>query len=297
MFRNLNTQGMRISNQGSEAIELALTHGFKGIDVDILEFKEQVEKKGFDGARRLLKSAKLKFGSFRLPIELTTKPGAFKSELINLADIAKLAAELGCKRSVLSLVPFHDELPYHENFEQHRERLNEIAGVLEPHEIRLGLEFHAPKNLREGKAFEFLANLDSVLTLIQMVGSSNVGLCLDPWQIYVGGGDLEKIRGLPVEQIVCVQLADAPADQPADSLQEKDRLLPGETGTVDLVGTLRMLQEMEYDGPITPAPDWSHLRGKRLESLVRDMGSALDRLCAEAKSSDAPRSELYEPSA
>ena len=43
MFRNLSTFGLPLSGRPSELIELALSFGFDGMDVDILDLQKQAE--------------------------------------------------------------------------------------------------------------------------------------------------------------------------------------------------------------------------------------------------------------
>ena len=64
-----------------------------------------------------------------------------------------------------------------------------------------------------------------------MINASNLGVVLDVWDLFVAAGSIDSIRALAVDQIVAVQLADAPADSPFAELTEKSRLLPGATGT------------------------------------------------------------------
>ena len=68
MFKNLNTEALGLSASQSELIELALSFGFKGIDLDVVDFSAQVKEHGLPKARRLLDSAKLKIGAFKLPV-------------------------------------------------------------------------------------------------------------------------------------------------------------------------------------------------------------------------------------
>ena len=57
MFKNLNPSALGISGHQSEIIELALTYGFTGLDVNMAEFAVRVRLKGMAYARRLIDSA------------------------------------------------------------------------------------------------------------------------------------------------------------------------------------------------------------------------------------------------
>lgn len=276
MFRNLSTTALGISGTPNELIEMALSYGFKSVDLDVVDFARQVQLRGLPHSRRLLDSAKLRLGSFPLPIAWDVDDAAFKLELEKLPPLAELARELNCLRTTLTIAPASDERPYHQNFEFHRRRLAEVGAALEPFGISLGVGFLAPDHHRQGKSFEFLHGLEALGMLLTMLGRKNVGLALDVWHLHVSGGDLEAIRKLTAGQIVTVTLADAPAEMTAEDAREESRLLPGETGTIDAPAILSLLAEMEYDGPVTVAPDPSQLTGLRRDELAKRVGQSLE---------------------
>src|SRR6185369_7847151 len=93
-------------------------------------------------SRRLIDSAKLKFGYFNLPTPVEADDETYKPALAALPKLAELAAQLGCTRAVTTLAAA-DELPIHQNFDFHRKRIVEVAKVLEAHGIQLGIGFCA----------------------------------------------------------------------------------------------------------------------------------------------------------
>ena len=64
MFKNLNPSAIGVSGHQSELIELALTYGFAGMDLNVAEFATRVRLKGMPYARRLIDSAKIRIGTF-----------------------------------------------------------------------------------------------------------------------------------------------------------------------------------------------------------------------------------------
>ena len=122
MFKNLNAPALGVSGHQSEIIELALTYGFQGMDVDIVEIANRAKVRGMPYARRLIHSAKIRIGTIPLPLEWDTDDDAFKAELEKLPEYAQVAAEIGCTRCVATIPPAGDKRPYHENFEFHRRR-------------------------------------------------------------------------------------------------------------------------------------------------------------------------------
>ncbi len=279
MFKNLNASALGITGHQSEIIELALTYGFRGMDVDIEEIATRARHRGIPYARRLIDSAKLRIGTFRLPLEWDTDDELFKPELEKLPEYARLAAEIGCTRCVATTAPAGDKRPYHENFEFHRRRFTDICRALEPAGVRLGIGFRASMELRQSQAFQFIHDLDAMALLVKMVDAPNVGLLLDVWDVHVGGGSVQNVREMSAEQIVAVQLADVPPDgPPVGELTEASRKLPAKEGGIGLPEYLGALAEVGYDGPVTLKPARTALSGTRRDRIVREAGDALDRV-------------------
>lgn len=275
MFRNLSTDSLGVSGRESEIIELALSFGFKGIDLDLIDFQQQVQAHGLARARRLLDSAKLRIGTFRLPLVWDDSDEAYKQGLESLGEMLKLAADLGATRAVTSLAPANDVRPYHENFEFHRRRLTELGEALAAHGIRLGIELIASAAARKDRAYQFIYTLDALAMLVSMVRAENVGIVLDPWQIRACGGTLDDAQKIGGSRIVAVYLSDAPADVAPADLTEDQRLLLGETGTIDSAAVLSRLAEWGYDGPVTPRAHRSRVVGMRRDEVVKLAGQRL----------------------
>ena len=91
VFRNLSTIGLPLSGRPSELIELALSFGFDGMDIDILDFCQQAEIYGVDHARRLMVSARLQASSIHLPITLDGDDTTFASEVEQLPKLFEMA--------------------------------------------------------------------------------------------------------------------------------------------------------------------------------------------------------------
>jgi sugar phosphate isomerase/epimerase len=278
MFRNLSTDALGFWAPQNEQIELALSFGFKSIDVDIVDYAEQVESRGVEKARRLIDSAKIKLGAFRLPVDLDADEPTYRQQFDKLAGYARLAAELGCHRSIAMVAPASDRRPLHENFELHRTRLLEVARVFEAQKIQLGLDFDALPHHREGKEFAFVSAFDALSKLVETVARSNLGLVIDTWQLHVSGSGLEAVRKLPAERVVYVKIADAPTSAPRDQLKEEHRLLSKTPGAIDLVGYVKALTAMNYAGPITPFPHFGQFHGRRRDQAIRIIAEAMDEI-------------------
>lgn len=278
MFRNLNAATLGVSGHQSEVIELALTFGFQGMDIDISEFATRAKLKGADYARRLMQSARLRPGTFELPLDLESDDATFAKRVQRLAEYAQIAGEVGCTRAVALINPANDKRPYHENFESHRQRLAEVCRTLQTGGVRLGLSFQAAEYLRKGRSFQFIHDLDALTLLVNMVGAPNVGLLVDTWELFVGGATIDTIRKLPASQIVAVQVANIPAGVAPAELNDGSRLLPGAEGTIDMAAVLLALSEIGYEGPVTPKPSRANFRNLRRDAIVKEAGESLVRI-------------------
>jgi sugar phosphate isomerase/epimerase len=276
MFRNLNALVLGVSGHQSEIIELALTYGFQGIDIEIAEYATRAKLHGVPYARRLVDSARLRMGTFALPLELDADDALFTKKLQKLAEFAQIAGEVGCTRCLTTIAPSDEKRPYHENFEFHRQRLASVCGVLSPCGIRLGVGFQAAEYLRRGKTFQFIHELDALTLLLSMVSSPNIGLLIDIWDLYVSGASVDAIRKLPVAQLVAVQVANYPAGTPIAELKDNSRHLPGlEGGAIDVAACLTALAEMGYDGPVTSNPSRELFKSYRRDLIVKEAGDSL----------------------
>jgi sugar phosphate isomerase/epimerase len=279
MFKNFSPSVLGISGHQSEIIELALTYGFAGVDLNMPEFATRVRLKGMAYARRLIDSARIRVATFPLPVEWDTDDETFENDLKKLPEYAECAAELGCTRTTAVLAPAADKRPYHENFEFHRHRFQSICAVLKPAGIRLAVGFQAAEYRRRNQAFQFIHDLDALTLLLNMVAAPNLGLLLDVWDVVACGGSVETVRQLPPNQIVAVQLAEMPAGVPFSDLDDKSRLLPGvENVRIDLVAFLAALREMGYDGPVTVKPSRTVFQSRRREVIVKQTAESLERV-------------------
>ncbi|MBM4225207.1 MAG: sugar phosphate isomerase/epimerase, partial [Gammaproteobacteria bacterium] len=140
------------------------------------------------------------------------------------------------------------------NFRQHAERLGEVARVLGDHGIRFGLEYCATPTLRRGKRHDFIHTLPQLRELIAAIAEPNLGLVLDSWHWWMSGSPVAEIDTLRGEEIVLVDLNDAPPGIPMAELLDRQRELPGTTGVIDLATFLGALRRLGYNGPVRAEP-------------------------------------------
>ncbi len=278
MYKNLSADGLGISGRQSELIELALTHDFKGLDLDIIDLAKRAQNSGVEQAGRFLSSANIAVGGFDLPIRWLADEATFQSDLPLLNSALELSRSLGGKGCFAVIQPGSDDLPYHENFELHRKRLAEVAAIVAKFDMKLGLVLLAAPARRVENRFEFIHQADALLTLIKTIGAKNVGLVYDTWNWRVGGGTVDQVKELGSEGIIAVRIADAPAEIDPATAEETDRLLPTEGGAIDCSAVIAMLGEIGYEGPVSLFPHASRFTGRTREANVLEAKTALDDL-------------------
>jgi sugar phosphate isomerase/epimerase len=263
MFKNLNTGAIGIRASLPEAVEMAREHGFGGIDFSIDEAGRLVAGTSIEAVRDLFRSSGINYGAWGVPVAYRDTEEKWKSDLTGLRGHAALARSLGARRATTGVMPFSDTLAFDENYAFHIKRLKPVVEILEDHGIRLGIEFIAPKTLRQGKKYEFIYGLTDTLGLCADLGP-NAGLLLDLWHWYTSHGTQDELDNLTNAQVVAVHVNDAPPGIPVDEQMDLVRCLPGETGVLDIAGFLRALQRAGYDGPVTPEPF-----SKRVNEMTR----------------------------
>lgn len=278
MYKNMNPVSLGIRATLSEVVELALLGGFEGIETNLPEVAALAEGQGFRYVQSIFESAKLKIGTWRLPVNWQDDDEAFEADLVKLANYAELAKKLDATQTTTTVAAACDERPFRDNFEWHCERFRRIADVLAPHDCRLGLAFDGKTKAREGKEYEFIHSLDALAQLASGVGAPNVGLVLDSFHLYASGGAIEEISKLKSEQVVAVLVNDATEGVALEELSAEDRLMPGVTGAINAVEFVKELHKIGYEGPVTLDPSSRRARQMSREQAARKAGETIEQL-------------------
>lgn len=283
MYKNLSPAALGVSGRQSELIELSLTYGFRGFDMDIDRFVKQAQRGSLERARRFIDSAK-KFssgcaiGGWRVSARWSADEPTFQQDLSYLKESAEVAGQIGSGLCYTTIEPAHDALPYHENFERHRTRIAQAADVLGEKGIKLALDFRPAPEFRKDKAHEFIHDFEGLVTLCGTVGAENVGIVLDTWNWMVGGGGKDQLRELKPGQVVMVRLANVPSTADLAEIAAKQRLLPTSEGLVDCPDILKILVEKNFEGPVSVFPHPSLFTGRTREAIVQAAADSLEKL-------------------
>jgi sugar phosphate isomerase/epimerase len=264
----------------SEAIAVAHDAGFAGLAFDSRAAARAIDEQGLAAVQEEFGQAGVKPALWNLPVAWRDDD-QWQADLRELPRLAATARELGATRTATYMPSGSDERPFRENFNWHVARLRPIAEVLRDEGCRFGIEFIGPRTYRAAFRHEFIHSLDGVMELNAAIGTGNVGLLLDSWHLYTSGGTIAEMERLTNDDVVVVHVNDAPAGIAPDEQIDTVRTLPMETGVIDLVGFMRALRKMGYDGPVMPEPFSQRLNDLAAtdpEAAAREAARSMDAL-------------------
>jgi sugar phosphate isomerase/epimerase len=282
MYKNLNASILGVSGRQSELIELAMTYGFKGLDIDAEDLVKRVRRSDFDRATRFLTSSKMCVSGFDLAIDLDSDDATFEKGLATLPSMIEIAGKLKTRAASLALPAATDRMSFPEFFEVISKRIERIAQVFEKHGVLLGLSFSTAEEFRQGKQYKFIQDVDSFLALFRACKSPSVAVILDTFDWSVGGGTWEQLASIPGARIASLRIADAETIPPLPQSTLDKRQMSGTSGTIDNVRFVGVLSKNGYDGPITSFADASQFAGMTRDSIVAKTQDALDHVLAGA---------------
>lgn len=262
-----------------EAIDLARRYGFESVWPDAGELARLSDPE-IDAVRSDLKAAGLVFGAAFLSVEFRKDEDTFQRDLAGLPAYARTLQRAGVRRTGTWLPPGSDALTYLQHFQQTARRLREVARVLGDHEVRLGLEYVGPKTAWTARRYPFVHTLAETRELIAEIGAANAGVVLDSWHWYHAGDSAADVRALRNEDVVAVDLNDAPVDIPKDQQKDNARELPLATGVIDAAAFLKALAAIGYDGPVRAEPFNQAVRDMPREDAVAATARAMKKAFA-----------------
>jgi sugar phosphate isomerase/epimerase len=116
--------------------------------------------------------------------------------------------------------------------------------------------------------------------LIAETGRRNVGFVLDSFLWHAAHETEADVLSLKGEDVVSVDISDAPAGIPVDQLIDQLRELPGATGVINLKGFLNALNRIGFDGPVRAEPFNEALRKLPREEAVATTSRAMKQAFA-----------------
>ena len=264
MYKNLNCDLLGISGRQSEIIELALTYGFRGIEIDMDDLVKRCGRGSFESASRFLASSKLKIAGFDAPINLDSDDETFTTRLAQLNGVAEIAGRASANPAIVTIPHGTNRLPYPEYFDVVRKRIDQIAEIFAKEDVRVALTFNAHAPDAEEKQFKFVRDVEGFTAVVRACTSKNVAILYDSWNWFLGGGTAEQFEQIGLQRVASLRLSDCREDVSASDATADDCLLPGTTETIDNVSLLQKFAEAKLKLPVSAC-------GKTLDaSTTRD---------------------------
>lgn len=278
MFASLLPGAIGIQLPLEQMLGVARKAGFGGVSINMAEAKAL----GAGRTRELLDAAGLRIGSWSLPVQFRGDEATFEKDLAALPALTRVAERLDATRCSTYIMPYSDERDFNANFDLHKDRLDRVARVLGESGIRLGLEFVGPKTMRTGKKYEFVHDMPGMFELIGAIGVPGTGLLLDSFHWFTSGGTVEDLESITAAEIVDVHLSDAVSGRSADEQVDGERLLPGESGVIDLKAFLATLHKMGYDGPAGAEPFSTRVKALPADAAATETARAIQKVWTAA---------------
>jgi len=277
MYKAFSSNHLGFPNRSvKDDIPLAVQFGFEGLGFDVR--KEAAESSSSE-IKDLLGAHKLKASGFGLPVNMRNGQEAYEADLKNLEKHCKFAQETGNTRSVCYISPFSDTLDYSANMKHHVTWLKPVAKTLEDHGIRIGFEFIGTPSLRRGKAHEFIHTMEGLFELIDAIGTSNLGCCMDLFHWDMAGHTYEDFKKIPNQEwIVVSHINDVSVGVSREDQPDMERELPGATGILKIADYMKGKRDLGYDGPVIVEPFNAAVRALPIEEAVKLAKASIDKV-------------------
>ena len=274
---NLMPGMIGVSGDQLEIIGLAARHGFESVEPQG-SYLAKLEP----GRMEFVKGAlnKLTWGAAGLPVDFRGDDAKFNDGIAALPQIAQGLQRAGVSRVGTWLSPASNTIPYVQNMRLHQRRLGEIAKILGDAGLKLGLEYVGTATIRNRMRYSFVRTMAETKELIAEIGRDNVGFVLDSWHWWQAGDSAADIMTLKADQVVAVDLNDAPKDIPKDQQIDGKRELPLASGVIDVKPFLQALLDLGYDGPVRAEPFNKVLNDLDNEEACRRTGESLRKAAA-----------------
>ena len=276
MTMDLQCGSIGVSANQPESIELAHRFGFESVGADGGYLASLPEDK-LTALLGDLKAKGLVWGGAGLPTDFRGSDTAFKQGLDRLPPFAAGLRRAGVSRMGTWISPGHGSLTYLKNFKQHATRLRAIGQVLKDHGLRFGLEYVGPKTSWVNSRYPFVHCMAEMKDLLGEIGLDNVGFILDSWHWYTSGETAADLLSLRGEQVVGVDLNDAPSGIAVNQQVDSRRELPTATGVIDLAIFLNSLNQIGYDGPVRVEPFNKALSAMKKDEACAAVAEALKK--------------------
>jgi sugar phosphate isomerase/epimerase len=278
-YMDLSCSRIGVKATFPEAMDLAKRHGFEAVDPDAKHFG-QLSDSQISELLAQMKARNLRFGPASLPVDFRKDDATFYDGLRALPEACKALQRASVWRVSTYVLSFDRNLSYLQNFRSHAYRLRACAQILKDHGQKLGLEYLGPMTLWRRERHAFIHSLGETKELIATIGTGNVGIQLDSWHWFTADETVADLLTLRNEDIITVDLNDAPQGIALDKQIDSARELPAATGVIPTKPFLDALRKIGYDGPVHAEPFNAALRALPREEACAATAAAMKKAFA-----------------
>ena len=135
----------------------------------------------------------------------------------------------------------------------------------------------SPRTLLRSQKYPFVHTLKEMKELIAAIGTNNLGVQLDSWHWFNAQETVKDLLTLHNQDILTVDLNDAPNGLTLDQYQDNSRELPAATGVIPVKQFLDTLAQIGYDGPIQAEPFNAALRAMPVDQACAATSAAMKK--------------------
>ena len=282
MLKNFSPAALGINGRQSEMIELALTYGFAGLDVDLHDMYRRSLRTSYEDAAKYLAAAEIEIGLFELGMNLDADDAVFATSLAGLHPMIEMGEKLKMTRGAVWLPSASDRVGFDDYLPIQIDRITQIAELLATREMKLAVGITAAKDAPGERQFPFVGTVEKFRQVVDGISADNVGYLVDTWDWIVGDGAMDQLSEIPAAKIIAVRLASVPAEVDLADAKRTDRILPEADSGMPLVKVLTHLKAIGFDGPFSPSCHMSQYRGSTREFVVQKSQEQLDELSVAA---------------
>ncbi len=266
-------------NRPIELNALAAKHGFTSVAPNLQGLTKMSDSQLGELVAHM-KTQGLRWGTAGCPVSVRDNEDDYRAKLAELPKLSSVLEKVGGTRMNTYIMPSSASLTYLQNFHLWSKRLKEISKILADHGQRIGLEYIGTHTLLVRSKYPFIHTMAETKDLIADTGASNIGFVLDSWHWWQAGDTPQDIQTLKGEEIVAVDLNDAPKGLKKTEQIDGRRELPLATGVIDAKGFLTAIQSTGFDGPVRAEPFNQPLREMNDDDACAATSKALHKAFA-----------------
>ncbi len=220
-------------------IRAAKTAGFDGLEIWAAKLRDYLTAHTTADLKSLFTENGIEPYSINSIEHITFRDAdGYASVIRQCQELCRIAQAIRCPYLVVVPGLLPGGARREEVIEESVRRLNELADIAEPCNVKLAFEFLGQPDCS-------VQTLELAKAIVEQVNRASVGLVIDSFHFYAGGSPIEAIDKLAPEHLFIFHINDA-EDLPRGELEDRHRLLPG-LGILPLQEMLAAFRRINYD--------------------------------------------------